>query len=209
MISVPKIDHPYLPLLLKTLTLSGPTIEVPVEVDPSAKPNECFNNVQDRIGQAGGKRIIGWQISDYGFMLAAELHAVWLAKENKYIDISPKAFPISHILFVIDPTIVFEGRQKNNVRINTTTNRLVDDYIALANAEFAMTNKGELADVVGKIVFRGKEAEQWQVINDYILRIETMMDNGQSRNSPCFCSSGAKYKHCHGQDLIHNLQRVG
>lgn len=41
-----------------------------------------------------------------------------------------------------------------------------------------------------------------------MLSINTMIIAGKVRNSPCFCTKGAKYKHCHGRDLIAYLNSI-
>jgi uncharacterized protein YchJ len=93
------------------------------------------------------------------------------------------------------------------VRLNTTTNLLVDDFIALAQAKFHLFSGGEKARM--KIVrFTPNEQEILKYINGVMVGVGGMLEKNGVRNTPCFCLSNLKYKHCHGKDLIAYLNAI-
>jgi hypothetical protein len=206
MITVPKPEEEAVKELLSRLALTADPFFIDVNPGPDDLMNECFENVNRKVASAGGERIIGWQIWQHPYMIEAELHAVWQDADGQFEDVTPKGLKTDHILFVPDRRHQPDGKQVNNKRIRTTTNLLADDFIALAEAAFSLANKDERAGQTGEIRFTGAEAQNWNAINGLMIRIDEMLCNNQTRNSPCFCSSGNKYKHCHGKDLIFKLK---
>lgn len=207
MIIVPDITEEKLDKLLAMLKVEHPPIIINVRPEQDAVPNECFDNVEKKVNRDGGERIVGWQFWKHPFMLEAELHAVWRSPDGSLTDISPKNISTDHILFVGDLTRSYDGRQVDNLRINSTENQLVDDFIALAQTKFYMFNGGEKADQK-LITFSTNEQEILKYIQGMMVAINSMLEKGMVRNSPCLCQSGLKYKQCHGKGLIPYLNSI-
>ena len=115
-------------------------------------------------------------------------------------EITPKPESISKILFVPDENAKYDGAMKNNIRMNTSGNGLVDDLIRVFDAQFRLMNKGERA-YQNTVHFSEGESDLNQMLASAQVLIESMLASGSSRNSPCICGSGIKYKRCHGNHL--------
>jgi hypothetical protein len=207
MITVPEITEEKLDRLLTMLKVGGAPIFIDVRPEEDALPDECFDNVGKKVNRHGGERIVGWQFWKHPYMLEAELHAVWRSPDGMLTDITPKNLTTQQTLFVEDPTRSFDGCQVDNVRINSTANQLVDDFIALAQTKYYMFNSGEKADQK-LVTFSPNEQEILKYIQGLMVAINSMLENGMVRNSTCFCQSGLKYKQCHGKDLIPYLNSI-
>lgn len=104
--------------------------ETPFYVDvapiPGAPINECFSLVADRVKEQGGNAVIGWSIWEWPTLFVeGERHAVWKTSTGDLVDISPKAAPISRILFLPGPNVQYEGRQVRNTRTPIANHRPV------------------------------------------------------------------------------------
>lgn len=197
---VPKELTPDIKLLISKLKIPEDVLHVPCRPEPDAPQNECFPLVEEKVRNLGGKRVLGWQIWQTTLLVEAEFHAVWVSPEGEYIDITPKSLTFSEILFIPDPKAVYEGKQVNNVRINTTRNSLVDEYIAVHDALFRIENRGKRA-LRYELSLQGREANAHHVLNAAKPMLEMMVLQGDTRKSPCLCGSGRKYKVCHGKKI--------
>ena len=201
---VPSADDPGLEKLLRVLNATHEPIYLDTEPEPNAQENDCFAIVDSKVSCFGGKRILGWQIWKGSGFIEAELHAVWESPGGDPKDITPKLIPLKHILFVEDEALAYDGRQVNNVRLNTTKNKLVDDFIEVCNYYFFAQNKGKLAffhgyltaEIMGEDRFRN-----FLAIRELKTGIDKMLLKNETRDSLCFCKSGRKFKNCHGEGL--------
>lgn len=182
-------------------------IFVDVVPEPYANVVECFPAVEEKIRRDGGGQQIGWQIWKTEILVEAEFHAVWVSPDGQCVDITTKQVPTDRILFLPDPKAKYHGCQVDNVRLNITDNRLVDDFINVSEAIFRLENEGERA-MQHEISLSGQEAQLYQALRQTKAAIYFMLQQRQSRNSPCFCDSGIKYKRCHGNGLADVLGRI-
>lgn len=185
-------------LLLSKIGSKAEPVFVICRPSPNAPRNECFRLVEDKIKTEGGERVLGWQIWQGQLLVEAEFHAVWKTPMGELLDITPKPLPVDKIFFVADPRTKYEGKQINNIRINTTDNQLVDEFISIHEAVFRIENKGKRAFQY-QISLSGKEADTHAKLNAAKPMLEMMALQGHTRNSPCLCGSGEKYKVCHGK----------
>jgi|SRR5665213_947889 len=207
MLTPPRIDDPNLFKLNKIVAPGTKPVNVSVKPGEKAAINECFENVADRLAQHGGRRVLGWQVWAQPYMIEAEFHAVWESPEWQWTDITPKASQVSEIVFIPDENAAYNGNQVDNIRLNTTTNQLVDEYIALAQARFSVLNYGEKANQKN-LILTANEQKLLAYISSMMVEIERMLAQQRGRNSSCFCSSTLKYKHCHGKDLVPYLNQI-
>lgn len=175
--------------------------------EPYAKAGECFPAVEEKIRLDGGRQQYGWQIWKTDILVEGEFHAVWVSHDGQLSDITPKQIPIDRILFLPDTNASYRGCQIDNIRLNITNNRLVDEFIGVSEAIFRIENKGERA-TQREISLPREEAQLHQTLHAIKAAIWLMLQQGQSRNSPCFCQSTKKYKHCHGALLADALGRI-
>jgi hypothetical protein len=208
MLRTPESINSNVNLLLKKIPHSERPVYVAVQPSPEAKVDECFLNVDRKISKDSGSIVLGWAVWQNEFLIEAEFHSIWKSNEGKLIDITPKKNREPKILFIPDSSAKYQGIQADNVRINTSGNALVDDFIELFEARFRLLNKGERKSQLGEVVLSGKEASLYQGIEMNIQGVQWMLSNHDTRNSPCFCRSGLKYKNCHGRDLMSTLKRI-
>jgi hypothetical protein len=196
MIFVPNEIDEKVELLILQLGLKEKPEFLSCQPTPNSEINECFPNVENQIKKVGGTCVLGWQIWKSTYLIEAEFHAVWQSPEGNLVDITPKKYGINKILFIADPNAVYEGKQINNLRINITDNKLVDQFIEGHNAIFRILNKGERAFQY-QIILERRELETRNHIEQALRGLEQMILKGNTRNSPCLCNSGRKYKVCH------------
>lgn len=186
--------------------------EIPVYInvipESYAEINECFPSVEKKIRLSGGSMVLGWQIWRSPFLIEAEFHAVWKSPADELIDITPKGMPISKILFLPTPGTEYNGIQKDNIRQGLEKNELVDHFIALAQAEYRIKNRGERAHQYGEILLSDEEAEIYQAIEVCKNHIGMMLWNKQNIYSSCFCNSNKTYINCHGKMLPAFLEQI-
>jgi hypothetical protein len=205
MIKVPDDKDKNVLKLLELINSADPASYVKVEPEAYAIVSNCFPTVELKIQKDGGKIIFGWQIWQSENFVEAEFHGIWESEDGIRVDITPKSIAgIDKILFVPDGTMIYEGKQTNNIRINTTNNALVDDFIKLWNAKFEIENKGDRASEhdFKKLGLSYAEVTLYNKIVDTANGINIMLDKNNNRESKCFCGSGVKYKQCHGKVLL-------
>lgn len=166
--------------------------------EKGAELNNCFPLVDSKVATHGGSSVLGWQIRETTLLVEAIFHAVWKTQNGELIDISPKPEPTREILFIQDPAATYDGRQVDNVRLNITGNRLVDDLIEICEASYRLQNKGERA-YLHALTLEGKEAQAHTVFENAKPMLEIMVNQGLNHQSQCPCKSGKKYKVCHGK----------
>lgn len=183
----------------KEIDPSGKLSFVDVIPDEEAKYQECFINVQEYIRKFGGEIQYGWIIWEIPHkFIEAEFHAIWVDKNGKYIDITPKKDGEKIILFLKDSKKKFTGELVGNIR------KVLSD-----RAEFrTMVIFGEKQFEISKRYFDGSKIEvplfeitKLEKLRQEILSSEIQKDklSGKikiGRNEPCPCGSGKKYKKC-------------
>lgn len=206
---MPNKFNPLLTILRDKLGLEDDPIAIKVQVEPDAKPIECFPNVQSKIKVDGGDIVYGWAIWFTGHMIEAEFHAVWRSPAGELVDITPRENHVfSEIAFIPDRKRIFEGKQVNNVRINTSGNQLVDDLIELLDTIFILENKGSNATSFTSLKLTDPEIRAYNFLKDYIDAIKAMIAQNNTVKSPCFCGRIIPYENCHGNNLISDLKEM-
>ncbi|WP_220721340.1 SEC-C domain-containing protein [Agarivorans litoreus] len=184
--------------LLGELESESSPITVTCVPEVGAQINDCFPLVEAKVVSHGGESVLGWHIRETKILVEAIFHAIWKSSDGELVDISPKPVPEKEILFVPDANAIYEGRQVDNIRINISGNRLVDDLIEVCEASYRLKNKGERA-FQHALTLTGNDAKAHQVFESAKLILEMMVQQGLNHQSSCFCNSGKKYKVCHGK----------
>jgi hypothetical protein len=203
----PAENDPHVKRLLFILNATHEQIYVDIEPEQDAIESDCVNIVAKKVAEAGGKRILGWQIWKTNNIVEAEFHAVWETPDGDLKDLTPKPISDKQILFVEDENLVYEGKQINNIRLNYTKNPLADDFIKVCNAKFSFENKGERA-FTHELKLRGNEAEKLLYLNDIKKLLEQMLLRNCTKKSICLCGSGKIYTSCHGANLTKILSAI-
>jgi len=202
------IDDNIRKLVRLTGSISEP-IFLLVESEYSCSELNCFINVKDKIKKDGGSMVLGWQLWKSKNIVEAEFHAVWKSPIGKLKDITPKTENINKILFLPDSNLIYEDKQIDNIRLNITNNKLVDDFIEICKAIFSIENKGERAYKYNDLNYSETERIKRTVLRTWKNKLIYHMNNGGTIDSVCFfCDSGKSYKHCCGEGLIDRLRRI-
>jgi len=154
-----------------------------------ALQNECFPNVRKKVEIDRGSFVNGWTIWQWANMLiTAEAHSIWKSEAGELIDITPHNYDEHTILFVPDSNIRFEGIMIPSKRAPMTTSPKVNYLIDLLNTrDYMLQQSGTSRTCVFPEPFL---LEIQRVIADITQKA--------SRNAPCPCGSGLKYKKCCG-----------
>ena len=209
MIFVPDENDPDVQKLIEIIDPTHDADYVYVSPELDAELLDCFRIVERKVQIAGGKIIYGWQIWKSPHLVEAECHAVWEDNVGNLLDITPKEININRILFIEDENIKYNRRQIDNIRLNITSNKLVDDFIEVNKIIFDFKNRGARADSYDLSNILSKEQEDHLVYIDSIRHlIAGILGDGGDRDSLCLCFSGKKFKNCHGNNLLKGLLAI-
>jgi hypothetical protein len=161
----------------------------------------CFLNVAKAVEEIGGEMISGWQVWQSSFLLEAEYHAIWKTPGNELLDITPKTIrEIDKILFLPDPSNPYVGKNVDNIRINISGNKLVDDLILVAELEFAILNRGDRA-YKREVSLSLTENQKLLTLRWMKVGILAMISYPATIDFPCFCGSKLPYRNCHSKNI--------
>jgi len=93
-------------------------------------------------------------------MPEAEFHAVWVDPTGTYRDLTPKRFGFQQSVFLADPSLTYDGKQINNVRVAINHDLLIEEFIAAADQYYEATNRGRLAHLHGDEYLAALTTEQ-------------------------------------------------
>jgi len=203
---VPALEDEHICKITELLQNDGNPLYVAVRPNNNALINECFPNVDEKIKKDGGRRVIGWQIWKTKHLIEAEFHAVWASDSDELLDITPKLIPCSKILFLEDKVRNYHGCQVDNVRVNISSNTLVNDLILVCETLFKIGNKGDRA-YQHKLTLTGEELQMWGILNDMKQGLTYMLSQGSTPHQLCFCG-GDKYRKCHGKFLEYVVEQL-
>lgn len=182
-------------LILKLQVNSEPKF-VPVYLEEYSEPLNCYINVERKMKEAGGKIHYGWHIHTKQLFIEAEHHAVWENEEGNLICVTPNQDNKTEILYIIDDSKIWTGTSIGNVRINATTNEIVEDLIKI----------WEGIDLMYALLPRldDKRLTFEPTILTYISGFEQTQNkyyeyitSGFGINDECLCGSNKKYIDCH------------
>lgn len=203
-ITIPNTENRHFKKLETILNADFEPIEITCEIEENEVALDCFNIVKKKVENFGGKMILGWQIWETNMLMEAEAHAVWEDENEDLHDISPKDFnlPINKIVFIEDSRMKYEEKQIQNIRLNITTNNVVDDFIKASKLFFHLQNKGERAKFhdLSKILNEDEINEIGNAYN-WKVQLQQFIETGNNEKSLCFCGSLKNYKNCHKKEL--------
>lgn len=176
----------------------GNVLLVPVQPEIYAVNKFCFPNVQKKIEDDGGSRVIGWEIHRGKYFIELECHAIWMSADGNLIDITPKEeHNRSSSLFIPDDSIVYNGRRINNIIINALGLKMVEHLATINNILFDLMDKGERGKNQGLITLTGSEATQYIFLEGEKAELLKFIDAEREENSICFCGSQKSFEECH------------
>jgi len=166
---------------------------VPVRDTDGHQPGDCFFNVRRKISRDGGGIQHGWTIWEApDKLIEGEFHAVWVDQDGALIDITPKIDGEREILFIPDPQRVYEEKPIDNIRLALSDDPAIKEDIRVneemskLRAKYNNGGRGEIPMDEAMALLQKKG-------------LPFKRNNKIGRNDPCPCSSGKKYKVCHGK----------
>ena len=190
----------YIDKLLEALDSEFEPELVPIILEDFSKERNCFYNVQKKVKMDDGNVHYGWVLHENEFFYEAEKHAVWENDNADLIDVTPQnGKSTNEILFVSDnKNFIYQGQYIPNVRVNSTKNNLVNDYIfILSKIDYLYT----LTKRVNELEIEIPEPVKILIEElDYLGNIYyTYLKSKRNERSRCFCNSSKIYKNCHGE----------
>lgn len=171
---------------------------VPLGPYESKDPLECFDAVARWVSEHGGSRLLGWRIWECPQVyIEAELHAVWRAIDGDLLDVSYlyERRGRTRMLFVADPSRVWEGQPIDNVRRALDPDPVVRRFLECGRLKFdALRGKPK-----GPVSFPVEEAEKFMLSPEEAEAFSEIVWSRRRRNDPCVCGSISKFKQCHGR----------
>jgi hypothetical protein len=193
----PRVLTPKLRTLANDIVPGLDPVYVPVRPMIGSSLNECFANVDTMVRLEGGFAVFGWALWEWpGVMIEAEFHSVWQSPSGELLDISPRVGEETDILFLPDPTRVWNERQVNNHRRALRDDPIVHEFISIADRIFEVLNAGTRAQQLGLLSVPAAEIEPLLVRKAQLLA--RLQARPLGRNDPCSCRSGKKFKRCCG-----------
>lgn len=210
---IPEIGDYRLESLLNKMNAEFEPINVKVSPEKGMKSLDCTENVAQQVKKHGGKAIYGWRIWQSDQLIEAEFHAVWENTKGELMDITPLqlGMKFNHILFLEDDSLVYEGKQIDNIRINITDNKMVDLFIQACHAIFLIKNRGERALLHDEEFEKSLSEEDKDEIMEYAMiqsAIYQFTQMGKSHEDECLCGSLKNVMDCHGAEFTKKLDLI-
>ncbi len=191
--------------VLSKIGTGNEPIFIPVRPEFDARKDSCFYNVPRVIAREGGKKHYGWAILDGPFICEGERHAVWETESGELIDVTPREIPITEIMFVSDQDFEYRGKLVDNIRVNKTSDILVDDFIRICESTTRIyntaTRKNEL-----ELSMRADMKEKLDILERTKMVYLQHLAAGGNFTGPCFCGKGSLYKSCHRPGILGVLE---
>ncbi|RZK12025.1 MAG: hypothetical protein EOO46_04665 [Flavobacterium sp.] len=197
----------FLPDLLIRIKAKYNPMSVNIQPEQDAVINSCFYNVERKVAKDGGSAKYGWSVRPLKYMIEAEKHAIWKAPDGSYLDITPTIVPLQQTLFVIDDDFVYSGQLVDNVRINITENKVVDDWIFVCEAIHTLYGYGRRT-AEHEIAMPENLVRMLKGLEDFEKVFEPYLEANGDYKSICFCGRQLPYKDCHGLDLRQPLSEA-
>ena len=191
-----KIPSEYAPIkmdedlerLCALLVPGAAPVLVPIRPWGHALPGECFANVERYAEGHGGRRLLGWRLLRWAnIMVECEAHAIWESPDGELLDVTP--YTQSESLFLNDPSMKFTGYRIIGKHLTLTESPLVAELMWV-QTQIDSCVEGTPAD---------KPASGPEPLVIRKMQILNALKVNVSRNDPCPCQSGMKFKKCCGR----------
>lgn len=181
--------------LIKKIGSDFEPVMVPVRPEPYARPANCFPNVTEKVKRNGGSIVCGWSVLLGQFLVEAERHAVWRSSQDELIDITPSTSKMLTTLFIPEH-LAYTGQYIDNIRINATANKVVDDWIIVATLRSKILNTATRnGDYITFPLKMNSFYYKYEELNNFYY---SYLLYGGTDETKCFCQSRKPYRACHG-----------
>lgn len=201
----PSVRDIYVLDFCRMITTASKPLLLPIKPEPKSLPLECFHNVRRKVEAEGGRLVEGWAIWEWPRVyIEAEHHAVYETLDGQLIDVTPGPIPgFTSRLFLADPNATYdfdnEGIRRDNFRRALRKDPLIEAFFRSASDYSAAMNA---LPGVGEIKVTPAVARQIAALGQRQAQLTQELGMKYcSRNDPCFCGGGRKFKQCHGANL--------
>ena len=150
--------------LCEQLVPGGAPVVLPRLAPAEARPLDCFETVEQKVADHGGAPGYGWALWEWpGLFLEAEFYAMWRDPQGQLNDITPRPGDSRTILFLLDPSRVFDGRRVKTIRHALSRDPAVTGFLRACDEEFALINRGARA-FMRNVALQGAELGELQQI---------------------------------------------
>jgi HTH-type transcriptional repressor of NAD biosynthesis genes len=213
LLTTPDKITPQITRLCNEIAEGSTPVMVPVVPAQGSQVNDCFEVARLYAEQHGGQVQYGWMIFELQeIMLEAHFHAVWCSPSNEFVDVTPKQDGEQQILFLPDSSRHYFGRNHRPYLKALGPEPIIEEFISLSERVFqieidnTIESDGEvLLSLTPQLhaereAILARKAAVIPMLNNLCLKLKTSKQV-QSKNSPCHCGSGQKYKKCHGTSI--------
>lgn len=147
-IKTPKEISPRVWEALRKIFPDPMPLTVPARPENYSSAGECHRSVAQKIKQDGGSAQFGWVIWEIPpWEIQVEFHSVWKSPEGELVDVTPPLHQGPSVLFLPDPTTVYDGRNIPGLHYPYDDGPLCREYIEIVTEqEKILYPSGELHD---------------------------------------------------------------
>lgn len=194
--------------ILHKLKNTNIPVIVPIRAESYSINNNCFYNVLDKVKIDNGLIVYGWKLHKSTFLEEAQRHAVWKSPNGELVDVTPDEVYKDRILFLEeDKSWVYDGKYYDNIRVNTTKNPLVDDYIILNETITMLWQTGIRSSRIN-INIPEPIVKYIEILDIYKLKLEKYILENNDSNGICYCGQEKYYRDCHGNYLVNLIYKL-
>lgn len=195
--SIPAVLTPVIRGLCEEVSPGSEPEFLDVRPEPDAIEGECFHNVNRKVERDGGAIVYGWAIWEWPrVFVEAEHHAVW-SDGTQMIDVTPHIPRYSRVLFLPDPTRVYDyvGKKRHlNIKRSVGTFWSAQAWV---DASHRLQQYMEDCSEGGIMRMNRQIAKElWHEARQAHAHVLVDLAKTTGRNDPCFCQSGLKFKKC-------------
>ena len=198
---IPKKLHQGVTALCAKINPGTAPFYVPIRALPGGGATDCFLNVPKQMAALGGSLVHGWRITELpGLFIEGEFHGIWLSPAREYIDVTPSQGAESQTLFLPDADKTFDETtftRRDNIRHPLKDHPTIHAFLAQCEAIYRYQEAH--TDPRNPRLFTIKESDYERLLQRKTDLAHQLTLLPISRNDPCRCGSGLKYKKCCGK----------
>mgnify|MGYP000967549545 CR=1 FL=1 len=168
--------------------------------------SNCFVNVQNTVDSQGGFIVYGWAIFELPkLLLEAQFHAIWRTPEGELVDVTKTDDKAQTTLFLADSTMSYQGKIIPSRQFALSDDCNVARLMSASQTAWEYQAKYQVDWGGDKVGFTKKvHWDEYRRLDERrrsaLIRLFDALAGAAkvSRNQPCSCGSGKKFKKCHG-----------
>jgi hypothetical protein len=149
-----------------------------ITADPACSPEDCFENVRQKVEKEGGRIQYGWALWEWPrVFIEAEHHAVYESSTGPpWLDLTPCLRASRRRLFLPDNTATYdfndEGFRRDNIRIALSDDPDIEDLFKASKRRSSFYNQ---LPGVGQIELSTSESRELEKIERRLARATAVL----------------------------------